>query len=92
MQETACNAGNPGSIPGSGRSAGEGNGKPAQYSSLGNPMDRGAWQTTVTIITPLCLSKKRREEQSRAHQKEQEMESFVISVQSRADTEPDSSI
>ena len=34
-------------IPGSGRSPGEGNGKPLQYSRLENPMDRGAWQATV---------------------------------------------
>ena len=37
----------PGSIPGSGRSPGEGNGNPLQYSCLGNPMDRGAWWATV---------------------------------------------
>ena len=37
------NAGDPGSIPGSGRSSGEGNGNPLQYSCLENPMDRGAW-------------------------------------------------
>ena len=36
-----------GSIPGLGRSSGEGNGNPPQYPSLGNPMDRGAWQATV---------------------------------------------
>ena len=36
-----------GSIPGLGRSPGEGNGNPIQYSCLGNPMDRGAWQATV---------------------------------------------
>ena len=35
------------SIPGSGRSPGEGNGKPLQYSCLGNPTDRGAWQAAV---------------------------------------------
>ena len=35
------------SIPGMGRSPGEGNGNPLQYSSLENPMDRGAWQATV---------------------------------------------
>ena len=35
------------SIPGSGRSPGEGNGNPLQYSCLGNPKDRGAWVTTV---------------------------------------------
>ena len=40
---SAYNAGDPGSIPGSGRSSGEGNGNPLQYSCLGNPMDRGAW-------------------------------------------------
>ena len=43
MVESACNAGHPGSVPGSGRSAGEGNGNPFQYSSLKNPMDRGDW-------------------------------------------------
>ena len=37
------NAGDLGSIPGSGRSAGEGNGNPLQYYCLENPMDRGAW-------------------------------------------------
>ena len=43
-KESACNAGDPGSIPGSGRSPGEGNGNLLQYSCLKNPMDRGAWQ------------------------------------------------
>ena len=42
-----ANAGDLGSIPGSGRSPGEGNGSSLQYSCLGNPMDRGAWQATV---------------------------------------------
>ena len=46
-KESACSAGDTGSIPGSGRSPGEGNGKPLQYSCLENPMDRGAWQATV---------------------------------------------
>ena len=40
-------AGDADSIPGSGRSPGEGNGNPLQYSCLGNPMDRGAWWTTA---------------------------------------------
>ena len=40
---SAYNAGDPGLIPGLGRSPGEGNGKPLQYSCLENPMDRGAW-------------------------------------------------
>ena len=41
------NVGDLGSIPGSGRSPGEGNGNPLQYYSLENPMDRGAWKATV---------------------------------------------
>src|SRR5574340_597013 len=41
------NAGDPGSIPGLGRFPGEGNGSPLQYSCLGNPMDRRAWQVTL---------------------------------------------
>ena len=40
-----------GSIPGLGRSPGEGNGNPLQYSYLENPMDRGAWQATVYKVT-----------------------------------------
>ena len=44
---SAYNAGDPGSISGSGRSPGEGNGNPLQCSCLDNPMDGGAWQTTV---------------------------------------------
>ena len=46
-EESAYNVGDPGLIPGSGRSPGEGNGYPLQYSFLENPMDRGAWQATV---------------------------------------------
>ena len=46
-QEFACNVGDPGSIPGLGRSSGEGNGNPSQYSCLENPMDRGDWQVIV---------------------------------------------
>ena len=42
-KESACNAEEPGSIPGTERSPGEGNGNPLQYSCLENPMDRGAW-------------------------------------------------
>ena len=46
-KESTCNAGTVGSIPGSGRSPGEGNGNPLQYSCLENSMDRGAWRATV---------------------------------------------
>ena len=42
-KESACNVGEPGSTPGSGRSPGEGNGNPLQYSCLDNSIDRGAW-------------------------------------------------
>ena len=44
---SACNAGDLGLIPGLGRSPGEGNGNPFQYSCLENPMDGGAWWATV---------------------------------------------
>ena len=46
-KEFACNAGDPGSIPGWGRSRGERNGNPLQYSCLENPIDRRAWGATV---------------------------------------------
>ena len=44
---SACNAGDQGSIPGLGRSPGEGNDNPLQYPCLENPMERGAWQATA---------------------------------------------
>ena len=50
-QGKPVNAGDMGSIPGSGRSPREGNGSPLQYSCLGNPMDRGAWQGAVHRVT-----------------------------------------
>ena len=50
-KEPACNTGDLGSIPGSGRSPGEANGNPLQYSCLENPMDRGAWRAIVHGIT-----------------------------------------
>ena len=46
-KEPSCNVRDPCSIPGSGRSSGEGNGNPLQYSCLQNPMDRGAWWAIV---------------------------------------------
>ena len=50
---STCNAGDQGSIPGSGRSPGEGNGNPFQCSCLENPMDRGAWWATINGVTKI---------------------------------------
>ena len=47
MVESACNVGDLALIPGSGRSPGEGNGYPLQYSCLENPLDKGAWWATT---------------------------------------------
>ena len=50
-KESACNAGDLGLIPGSGRAPGEGNGNALQCSCLENSMDRGTWQATVHGVT-----------------------------------------
>ena len=50
-KESTCNAGDAGSVPGLGRSPGEGHGNPLQCSCLENPMDRGPWQATVYGVT-----------------------------------------
>ena len=55
-KESACNAGDPSLILGSGRSPGEGNGNQLQYSCLENPMDRGAWRATVFTVKPVFQS------------------------------------
>ena len=51
VKASAWTVGDPGSIPGSGRSPGEGNGNPLQYSCLKNSMDRRAWLATVHEVT-----------------------------------------
>ena len=51
VKNSPANAGDMGLIPGLGRSPGEGNGNPLQYSCLGNLMDRGAWWATVYGVT-----------------------------------------
>ena len=51
VRNLPANAGDAGLIPGSGRSPGEEDGNPLQYSCLGNPMDRGAWQGKVHAVT-----------------------------------------
>ena len=54
MVESASNAGDMGWISGLGRSPGEGNDNPLQYSHLGNPMDRRTWQATVHGVVKEC--------------------------------------
>ena len=55
---SAYNAEDPGAIPGSGRSPGEGNGNPLQYSSLENLMDGGAWWATVHGVKELDMTER----------------------------------
>ena len=78
-----------GSIPGSGRSPGEGNGNTLQYSCLGNPMDKGAWQATVHRVTKqmdttkhththnnmmLALAKKKERKEEKERERQKERE------------------
>ena len=55
-KESACNPGDPGSVPGSGRSPGEGNGYPLPYSYLENCIERGAWHAAVHGIKELAMT------------------------------------
>ena len=55
VKESASNAGNSGSIPGSERCPAEGNGNPLQYSCLENPMNRRAWRATIYGVTKLWI-------------------------------------
>ena len=55
-KESACSAGDLGAMPGLGRSLGEGNGNPLQYSCLENPMDRGGWWAAVHEIAELDMT------------------------------------
>ena len=50
LKNSPANEGDVGSIPGLGRSLGEGNGKPLQYSCLGNPIDKGSWWAMVHVV------------------------------------------
>ena len=56
VKASACNVGDPGLIPGWGKSPGEGNGNPLQYSCLENPMERGTWQDTYICMCTSILS------------------------------------
>ena len=68
-KESTCQAGDASSIPGLRRPPGEGNSNPFQYSCLGNPMDRGAWQATVHGVT---------KSQTRLITQQQQQESTII--------------
>ena len=71
VKASACNAGDLGSIPGSGRSPGEGNGNPLQYSCLENSMDRGVTQSCINLYDPMdCI----------AHQDPLSMEILQVSI------------
>ena len=59
IKESICNAGELGSVPGLGRSPGEGHGNQLQYSCLENPMDRGAWRATVHRVAKSWTRMKR---------------------------------
>ena len=56
IEESMCTAGDPGSIPGSGRPPGGGHGNPLQYSCMENPMHRGAWWAAVHEVVKLGTS------------------------------------
>ena len=81
-KESACNVGDPGSIPGSGSSPGEGNGYPFQYSYLENLMERGAWQATVHGVakhgTQLSDSLKKKREPDHLQQFLEEVSSSKV--------------
>ena len=64
VKSSPANAGNVGSIPGSGRSPGEGNGNPFQYFCLGNPMDWGTWwaQSMVSLRVEHDLATKQQQQ------------------------------
>ena len=72
VKNPPANAGDLGSIPGLGRSPGEGNGNPLQYSCLGHPMDRGAWWYTVYGV------KKNKNDWARMHYKYYHLHFFYI--------------
>ena len=58
VKESACNVGDQSLIPGLGRSSGEENGYPLQYSCLENSKDRGAWQATVHVFAESYMTER----------------------------------
>ena len=76
-KESTCNAGDWGSIPGSGRCPGQGNGNPLQYSCLENPMDRGASQATVHGVTKSWTQLKQLSTHRKQNKKEMGNESKI---------------
>ena len=76
VKNLSASAGDSSLIPGVGRSPGEGNGNPLQFSCLGNPMDRGAWRATVHSIT-------KSQTQLSTHTFKAQREIFLIQVKPR---------
>ena len=79
VKNPPANVGDTGSIPGSGRSPGERNGNPFQYSCLGNPKDRGAWWETVHGVAKCRTQLKLLSTQNCNHLKNQLIQSFIPS-------------
>ena len=77
-KESACNAEDPGSIPGLGRFPGEGNGYPLQYSCLEDSMDRGAWWATVHGVTKSRTHSRSLERKKKIHY----MYKFLVKLKS----------
>ena len=67
VKNPPTNAGDVGSVPGSGRSPAEGNSNPLQYSCLGNPMDRGAWWATVHVVEESSITEGLTETHTHTH-------------------------
>ena len=77
-EESACNVGDLGSIPGLGKSLGEGYSNPLQYSCLENPMDRGAWWATVHEVSK---SQTQLSDYTRTHTHSSNMTIFLVKAE-----------
>ena len=83
-KESACSAGDPGSITGSGRWPGEGNANPLQYSCLERLMDRGAWRATVHGFTRVRQDLVTKQQQHQLRQIQSRLEGLVNQTRSHA--------